>query len=252
MPAWVEPVTLQTTIVSKKTPSSRLLLLHLVGPVGEAEPAERVVGGAGRDRVGRAAGPLDVVERPLPAVLELDAEPGRVEPDVGAHDPGQQDVADLVVDRIGPVDPALLHQHGLQAELGRDGGDLPGVVGLHAADRHQGVGALGERVRERGTRACGSCCRRRRGRSCTSSRLAQIAAPPRCCGQPVQRVDRAGPEGQRVAGKILDGHEQTYSRQIRRARGITPPPSGASGRWRPQATVRRARCPCGTARWHRR
>ena len=64
-----------------------LLLLDLVGPVGEAETAERVVRGAGRDGVRRAAARLHVLERRLPRVLEPDAEAGRVEAYVGAHDP---------------------------------------------------------------------------------------------------------------------------------------------------------------------
>ena len=54
-----------------------LLLLDLVRPAGEAEPAERMVGRAGRDRVRRAAARLDVGERLLPALLEADAEARR-------------------------------------------------------------------------------------------------------------------------------------------------------------------------------
>ena len=66
--------------------------------------------------------------------------------DVGAHHPRQQDVADLVVDRVVPRHPLLLHETALQPEVGGDGGDLPGVVGLVAADRDQRVGAAGEHV----------------------------------------------------------------------------------------------------------
>jgi len=43
--------------------------------------------------------------------------------------------------------PGLLHQAALHADLGRDGGDHAGVVGLHAADRHQRVGVGGDGVR---------------------------------------------------------------------------------------------------------
>ena len=76
MPAWVEPVTLHTTIVSKKTPSSASCCCDLVGPVGEAEAAQTMIGRAGRDRVGHAALGADVLERLLPARLHADAESG--------------------------------------------------------------------------------------------------------------------------------------------------------------------------------
>ena len=94
MPACVEPVTVHTTTWSKNTPSSRLLGGDLARPVGEAEPAERMVGGAGGDRVRLAARRLDGLERGLPAVADADVEAGVVEADVAAHDPGQLDVAD--------------------------------------------------------------------------------------------------------------------------------------------------------------
>ena len=146
MPACVEPVTEHTTIVSKKTPSSRSCSATSSRPAREAEPAERMVGSAGGDRVGLPAGLLDRRERLLPALADPDVEPRRVEPHVGAHDPREQDVADLVVDDVGPVDPVLLHEHAAQPEACGDGGDLARVVRLHAADRHERVAALGERV----------------------------------------------------------------------------------------------------------
>ena len=40
---------------------------------------------------------------------------------------------------VRPVDPALLHEHALQAELRGHRRDLAGVVGLHAADRDERV-----------------------------------------------------------------------------------------------------------------
>ena len=124
-----------------------LLLRDLVRPAGEAEPAERMVGRAGRDRVRLAARLLD---RSASASCQLgrnaDVEAGVDEADVGAHDPREQDVADLVVDGVGPVDPVLLHEHAAQPELRGDGGDLPRVVRLHAADRDERVAALCERV----------------------------------------------------------------------------------------------------------
>ena len=124
-----------------------LLLGHLVGPVREAEPAEPVVGGAGRDGVRRTAALLDILDGPPPRVAEADVEAGRVEPDLGTHHPAQQDVADLGAERVGPVrHPVLLHQHALQPQVRRDRRHLPGVVGLVATDRDQRVRTLGERL----------------------------------------------------------------------------------------------------------
>ena len=107
-----------------------------------------MVGGAGRDRIRRAAALLDGRERVLPALPDPDVEAGRVEPHVRAHDPREEDVADLVVDGIRPLDPVLLHEHAAEAEACRDGGDLPRVVRLHAADRDEGVAPLRERLRD--------------------------------------------------------------------------------------------------------
>src|SRR3954447_25517024 len=118
-----------------------LLLGDLARPVGEPEDAEAVLGRAGRDAVRPAAGRAHVLQRALPRVADADVEAGRIELDVRAHDPREQDVADLVVDRVGPVDPLLRDEPGLEPELRRDSGDLTGVVGLVAADRDERVGA---------------------------------------------------------------------------------------------------------------
>ena len=86
IPACVEPVTVQTTIVSKRCRAPAPARGHLERPVGETQPAERVFGGAGRDRVRHAAGRLDLAiasshERRMPM-----SNPGRVQPYVRAHD----------------------------------------------------------------------------------------------------------------------------------------------------------------------
>ena len=186
-----------------------LLLLDLVGPVGEAEAAEPVVGRARRDAVRLAAARADVVERLVPAVAEADVEARRVEPDLGPHDPRQQDVADAVVDGVGPVDPRLLHEDGLEAELRGDRGHLTGVVGLHAADRHERVGALGERVGDDVLELAGLVAAE--GQAAVDVltlgpdlRAAEVRAQPR------QRVDRAGPEHQRIAREVLEGHGHSF------------------------------------------
>src|SRR5215210_9417656 len=123
-----------------------LLLLDLYGPVGESQAAESVIRGARRDRVGLLAGGLDVRQSPLPALLEADAEVRFHQAHVGAHDPAELDVADPIVDHVGPVHPALLHEDTFHACPGGSGGDLAGVVGLHPAYGDERVATLGEGV----------------------------------------------------------------------------------------------------------
>ena len=191
MPACVEPVTVQTMIVSKKTPSSRLLLRRPRGPSSRSRDRRA---GAPTRRPGCAYGvpPLasHLLQRVLPGVPDPDVEAARVEPHVGAHDPRQQDVADLVVDGVRPVDPAApARARHLQAEPRGDRGDLAGVVGLVRRRSRPACRTAADRVRRRGTPACGSCCRRRRGPSCSprasprsaGRRGARSAAP---CGAP--------------------------------------------------------------------
>src|SRR5690606_7006284 len=119
-----------------------LLLGDLMRPVGEAEPAERVVGSTRRDRIGLATGFLDLADGLLPAVFELDAELGLHQAHVGAGEPADEDVAHLVVDGVRPVDPAFLDQHAFHADASGDRRDLAGVVGLHTADGDERVAAL--------------------------------------------------------------------------------------------------------------
>ena len=87
-----------------------------------------MVGRAGGDRVRLATGGLDIGKRLLPTCLEADAESLRHHPDVGTKDAAEQDVANLVIDRIGPVDPALLHEDALHADVGSDRRYLPRVI----------------------------------------------------------------------------------------------------------------------------
>ena len=146
IPACVEPVTVQTTIVSKKTPSCSSCAATSKAQLAKPSPPS----GCSEAPAGMAYG--------LPPAASTSAiasshdcrmpmsKPLLVEAHVGAHDPREQDVADLVVDRVVPVDPLLLDQPALQAEVRGDGRDLPGVVGLEAADRDERVGALGEHV----------------------------------------------------------------------------------------------------------
>src|SRR5690242_5822399 len=105
-----------------------------------------MVGSASRDGIWPTAGFFDLPQRLFPALLEADAEFSGYEPHVRPGQPADQDVADLVVDRIWPVHPAFLDEHALEAYPGRDRRDLAGVVGLHAADRNQRVAAFGQGI----------------------------------------------------------------------------------------------------------
>ena len=153
--------------VSKKTPSSRLLLCYLLCPAGEAEAAQRMVGAAGRDCVRLPAALLDWRERFLPARPDADVEPGLAEPHVGAHDSREQDVADLVVDGVRPLDPVLLHQDTARARAARRP-PRPASCGSTARRRSRRACRSPARARpRRGTPASASCYRRTRGPSCS-------------------------------------------------------------------------------------
>ena len=147
--------------------------------------------------------------------------PARIQPDVRAHDPRQQDVADLVVDRVGPVDPALLDQDGLQPELRGDGGHLPGVVGLDAADRDQRVGTLGQRVGDEVLQLAGLVA------AVGEAAVAVLALGPdrgaaEVRAEPLQRMHRARAEQQRVAREVLSGMSRPYDRAARGDRRQAP------------------------------
>jgi hypothetical protein len=204
----VLPVTEHTRIVSKKMPSSRLLLGHLLRPAREPEAAELVVGRARGDRIRPAAAPLDVGQRLLPALLEADPELRLHEPYVRAHDAAELDVAHAVVDHVGPVHPALLHEHA--AEPGARGGrrHLPRVVRLHAADRHQRVAALGERVGHQVLELA------RLVAAVGEAAVAVVAlrpqpGPSEVRGEPVEGMDRRGAEHERMAGERVEAHAHT-------------------------------------------
>ncbi len=178
MPACVEPVTVQTTIVSKNTPSSRSCSATSWAQLAKPRPPSRWSDAPAGIAYGVPPAASTSRDRLLPRLLEPDAEPGGREPHVGAHEPRQQDVADPVVHRVRPVDPVLLHEHGLQPEVRGDGGDLPGVVGLHAADRHERVGALRERVGHEVLELAGLVAAER------EAAVARPRASPRCGRRP--------------------------------------------------------------------
>ena len=62
------------------------------------------------------------------------------------HHAAHQDVADAVIDGVVIVDPVLLDEPALHSELRGDRRYLARVVRLDAADRHQRVAPLRERI----------------------------------------------------------------------------------------------------------
>jgi hypothetical protein len=91
--------------------------------------------GAGRDSIRLAAGIPHRLDRVLPALADANIEVVRYNAAVGAHQAGQQDIADTVIDCVLVRHPAFLHDDAFHADLGGYGGDHAGVIGLHAADR---------------------------------------------------------------------------------------------------------------------
>src|SRR6202030_3152369 len=119
---------------------------HLSDNATTAAPAIFVHRGAGRDRIGPAALGLHLLDRLLPALADADIETFVHHLQIGAHDAAEQDVADAVIDGVLVRHPAFLHETALHPDLGGDGRDHAGVIGLHAADRHQRIGVGGDRV----------------------------------------------------------------------------------------------------------
>src|SRR6185437_10228099 len=164
-----------------------------------------MVGSASRDGIWPTAGFFDLPQRLFPALLEADAEFSGYEPHVRPGQPADQDVADLVVDRIWPVHPAFLDEHALEAYPGRDRRDLAGVVGLHAADRNQRVAAFGQGIGDQVLQLA------RLVTAVGDPRVTVLALGPdgraaQMRGQPFQRVHRRWAEQQRVPLKRADRH----------------------------------------------
>ena len=212
IPAWVEPVTVQTTMVSKKTPSSASCCATSSAQLAKPSPPS----GCSEAPAGMAYGVAAAAPRPprcacSQRVADPDVEAGGVEAHVGAHDPGQQDVADLVVDasRASPPTspaPARTSARASRPRRRPAGCGWTGRRRSRRACRRPGPARPG-----RGTPACGSCCRRRRARSCSPRAWPRSAAPPRCAVSRSSGCTGLGPEGQRVAREVSDGHGVTVS-----------------------------------------
>ena len=184
-----------------------LLCRQLVGEMRVAEPAERVVRGARRNRVGLAALAPHLLERTLPGFLHRRRIARPLQHRLGAHEAGEQDVADLVVNGVVPVRPFLLHEAAAQPEHGGDGGHLTGVVRLDVADRDQRVAALRQRVGREPLQLAHLVAAEGEARGDVVALCPDLDAE--FLGEPMQRVDRRGPEtelaAREPAGKI-EGH----------------------------------------------
>ena len=97
--------------VVEPKPELRLLRAHLLGEADIAEAAKFVHRGAGRDGVGLAAlasltdwiASSQLLRMPI-------SKPSSTSAAVGAHDAGQQDIADAVIDGVLVRHPAFLHE----------------------------------------------------------------------------------------------------------------------------------------------
>ena len=183
-----------------------LLLGHLAGPTGETETAERVIRRAGGDRVRLAAALLDRRDRLLEARPEPDVEACRHEPHVGTHDPRKQDVADAVVDDVGPVDPVLADDDAAEPEPRRDRCDLAGVIRLDAADRDQGVAALRKGLGNEVLELPHLVAAVGESRVAVLTLGPDLDRPAQMLAQPFEAVHRRGPEEQRHALEVDEPH----------------------------------------------
>ena len=132
-------------MVSKLTPS--VFSWSATSKAQFATPAHRAGARSRRPGSGRACRrpPRPRAGRP-PTTSECRCRTRRVQPDIGPHHAGKQDVADLVVHRVVPRDPLLLDKTRLEPQVGGDRGHLSRVVGLDASDRDESVCAARERV----------------------------------------------------------------------------------------------------------
>ena len=140
---------------------------------------------------------------------------------IGAHEAAQLNVADAVVHDIGPVDPAFLDEHTAHAGASRRGGDLARVVGLHAADRHQRVAALRERVGDEVLQLAQLVA------AVCEAAVAVVALGPerssaQVRGQPLEPVHRGGAEQQRIAREGVKAHVSPLLNRVVARAGVRP------------------------------
>ena len=164
-------------------------------------------GGAGRNRVGLAALGLHVRNRLFPALANADVKAFIDQLHVGAHDAAEQDIADAVVDGVLVRHPAFLHQAALHADLGRDGCDHAGVVGLHAADRDQRVGIGSDRIGDDVFELAQLVAAEGETRIAVLALGVELDLAAEMLREPLQLLDMGGSEGERIAFEFFQhGH----------------------------------------------
>ena len=94
------------------------------------------------DRIGLCARRFDRFQGSPPTVPDADVESCGIRAETATQYPRELDVADLVMGRLGPVDPVLLDGDGTEAQVAGHACHLPGGVGLDPAYRLQGVAPL--------------------------------------------------------------------------------------------------------------
>src|SRR6185437_7127434 len=156
-----------------------------------------------RYRVGLSPTCDHVRDRVLPALADADVKALTDQAHVGAHDAAQQDVADAVVDGILVRYPTFLHQAALHAELGRNGRDHAGVIGLHAADRYQRVGVGSDRVRDDVFELAQLVATEGEPRIAVLALGIDLHSSAEMAGEPLQFLDVGRPKCERIACKFF-------------------------------------------------
>ncbi|KAJ3472248.1 hypothetical protein NLI96_g13385 [Meripilus lineatus] len=102
----------------------------------------------------------------------------------------------------------LLHEHALHPEMRGDGRDLAGLVRLHAADRHERVGALRERVGDEVFELARLVAAERKAAVAVLALRIQLDLAAEVRAQALERLDRRRAERERITGETLQIHRQ--------------------------------------------
>ncbi len=160
-------------------------------------------GGAGRNRIGLAALGLHVGNRVFPALANADVELFIDHLHVRAHHAAEQDIADAVVDGVLVRHPAFLHQAAFHADLGRDGRDHAGMVGLYATDRDQRVGIGSDGIGDDVFELAQLVAAEGEARIAVLALGIEFDLAAEVLRQPLQLLDMGGPECERIALEFL-------------------------------------------------